>query len=116
MSISPYQWAGLLIIPLILAVGQILFKTASGDATVENVLRLFANPYLWAALFLYGAATIGWLFVIRGLPISRAIMFIALSYVYVPLLSALFLGERLSLKLFLGVAIICTGVYVSATA
>jgi drug/metabolite transporter (DMT)-like permease len=110
---SALQIVGLLITPFIISVGQLLFKLASADASEGNVGKLLFNPTLWIALVLYGCTTIGWLFVIRGVPISRAYSFMALSFVYVPFLSVLFLGENLSTRLVLGTAIICAGIFVS---
>jgi drug/metabolite transporter (DMT)-like permease len=113
MSAKAMQLLGLIVMPLVISVGQILFKIASEKADLSDVRTLAMNAHLWAAVVLYGTATLAWVFVIRGLPISRAYIFMALTFVYVPILSAIFLGDALSLKLALGVGLICLGVYVA---
>jgi drug/metabolite transporter (DMT)-like permease len=113
MSAKALQLAGLLITPFVIAIGQILFKLASEQVSLNEPRSLALNPYLWSALVLYGSATIAWVFVIRDIPISRAYMFMALTFVFVPFLSFLFLKEPLNIRLMLGVGIILAGIYVS---
>ena len=62
---------------------------------------------------MYGLATVAWVFVIRDMPIGRAYMFMALSYLYIPLLSLVFLSESISITQILGALIICVGIVVS---
>lgn len=107
------QSLGLIVMPFVIAVGQILFKIASEKPDLSDVRTLVMNAHLWAAVVLYGTATLAWIFVIKGLPISRAYMFMALTFVYVPILSAIFLGDPLSLKLALGMGLICFSIYVA---
>lgn len=110
----------LALVPLIIAVGQILFKLVStGQGEVRGVsgaLSYFADWRLWLALILYGSATIAWLTAIRKIPINQAYMFMALSYVYLPVISWAVLGERYSLVQAAGLALILTGLYFSMTA
>ena len=52
--------------PVLIAGGQVLFKLASrgtGAFSAEGLLRLFGNPYLLAALALYGFGTVVWIHV-----------------------------------------------------
>jgi drug/metabolite transporter (DMT)-like permease len=104
-------------VPLVIAVGQILFKLVSVSAPeingMEGVLALFYDLRLWIAIALYGGATIAWIPAIRGIPIGQAYLFMALSYVYLPLISWLALGERLSVRQFGGISLIIVGLYVS---
>ncbi len=110
----------LIVVPLVIAIGQILFKTVSTSApevrSLSAVLGLFADWRLWLALVLYGLATIAWVAAIRRIPINQAYLFMALTYVYLPVISWLTLGERMSLVQYAGLALILAGLYVSTAA
>jgi undecaprenyl phosphate-alpha-L-ara4N flippase subunit ArnE len=101
---------------MMLAVGQVLFKLASGKIDIENKgywAGFLLNPTLLIALCVYGAATVAWLFVLRTAPLRVAYPFVALAFVIVPLLAAFFLGEPLRWTTFAGAACIIVGVWVS---
>ena len=112
---SSLQLVGLITIPLVISVGQILFKKSS-DAIKEggSIIDLCLNPYLWIALFLYGSATILWIFTIKDIPISRAYFFMALSFFYVPLLSSLLLSETVQWPQWVGAILIMAGIAMSS--
>ncbi len=110
-----FTYAGLVLVPLIISIGQILFKRSS-DALKGpdgNAMGLALSPHFWTALVLYGLATVAWVFVIRDMQIGRAYMFMALSYVYIPLLSLAFLAEAITVTQVIGAVIICIGIVVS---
>ena len=99
-----------------LAVGQILFKYASGKMDIENdgfIAAVILNPALIIALSVYAFATLCWLIVLKGVPLRLAYPFAALGFFIVPLMSHFFLGEPLRWSSFAGAAIIMAGVYVS---
>jgi drug/metabolite transporter (DMT)-like permease len=62
-----------------------------------------------AALALYAFGTIVWIFVLKQVPLTIAYSFMGLTFCFVPLLAQLFLGEALTLRYFLGVALIVGG-------
>lgn len=105
------------IVPLVIAVGQILFKTVSISAPevrgLPGVVTLFADWRMWIALVLYGLATIAWVVAIRSIPINQAYMFMALTYIYLPIISWVTLDERFTLAQFGGLALILAGLYLS---
>lgn len=107
------QWLGLLIVPLVVATGQILFKIVSFAASEQGLWGVFSSPTFWIAIFIYGTATLAWIFVIRDVPIGRAYIFMALTYAYVPAMSAIFLKESFSLQSGAGLAIILAGIAVT---
>lgn len=115
-SFSWVQWVSLSAVALAISIGQILFKLTSSSLESREplVVALLRNPTFWAAMVLYGSATIAWILVIRAIPISRAYMFMALTYVFVPLLSAFFIGEKIGISNVLAVCLILAGVAVSA--
>ncbi len=116
MAPLPFSvWVGLLLTPIAIAIGQILFKIASGRIEkfdLSTVFGLALDPVFMLALGLYGATTLLWVFVLRSVPLSIAYSFMGITYVAVPVLSMLFLGEGLSWRSFVGAAMIIGGVIV----
>jgi undecaprenyl phosphate-alpha-L-ara4N flippase subunit ArnE len=108
----------LVLIPLAISAGQILFKIASrsvGSPDLTGIAELAFNPWLLSALALYGTATVAWIFVIRDVPIAKAYLFMSLTFVAVPIIAYLTLGEPVSLRHALGTAIIIAGIVVATT-
>jgi drug/metabolite transporter (DMT)-like permease len=101
----------------LLAVGQMLFKSAAGQWRVDgwswsSVSTLF-SPSFVAAMALYAGVTILWLAVLRVVPLSIAFPIFALSFIFVPVLAHFVWGEPLTLRTLLGGAIIVIGVIIS---
>jgi undecaprenyl phosphate-alpha-L-ara4N flippase subunit ArnE len=111
--------APLLIIPLLISVGQLLFKQASvansGLITINRTISFLTNPYLLVALAIYFGSTLWWIVVLRDTALSRAYGFMALSFVYVPLLSWIFLNESISARMVFGTLLIAVGLTTIAT-
>lgn len=114
-------WTGLLLTPVMISVGQVLFKLAGGridgrTATgAMGVLHTLLDPFLLVALAIYGTATILWIYVLRHVPLSQAYPFMALSFVLVPLASWLFFGETLGLRYWIGAGLLLSGMAVMNT-
>ena len=87
---------------LLIAVGQLLFKSAAGQWRVDGwswaTLRGFLSPVMLIALVIYAAATLLWVFVLRTVPLSSAYALFSLAFLIVPLLAWIFLGETLSVN------------------
>ncbi|MGH6926079.1 MAG: EamA family transporter [Propylenella sp.] len=99
--------------------GQLLFKLVAIELGAQNLMALATSPkaafLLGVALLLYAAATFAWVWVLQGAPLSRAYSFMSLSFVAVPILAAMFLGETLSIRAAAGTALIVAGILVSAS-
>ena len=110
----------LLLTPVLLSAGQFLFKRSADSAVADSVPRfigsLLVSPYFWPALAIYGATTILWVFVLSRVPLSSAMPFLALTFVIIPIIGVVVLGEKLNILYWLGVAFIMAGVYTTATA
>src|SRR4051812_12226704 len=92
-----------------MAAGQMLFKLASlrlaADAPlIERFGSLLANWAFVSALAIYLALSVLWVWILSFTPISRAYLFVALSFVIVPIFGALLFSEPISLRLGLGIA------------
>jgi len=64
------------------------------------------------ALFIYGSATLIWIYLLKFVPLSYAYSFMALTFIAVPVLSIVILNETLSLKYWAGSALIIAGLVV----
>lgn len=100
--------------------GQVLFKVAANSmempqrfSLVEFVKVLF-HPPLFFAIFLYGAASIFWVYILRDTDLSKAYPFVAITLFLVPLCGVLFLKEAFSWPLLLGGGVILVGVSIIA--
>lgn len=98
-----------------ISAGQILFKLAARAATGSAGFPwdLF-NGYLFAALAVYGAATLLWVWLLKTLPLNVAYPFVGLAFVIVPLLGAWLLNEPLDWRHLAGGALIAAGVAVAS--
>ena len=108
----------LLAIPLLISMGQVLFKQASqssGFIASSPVASALTNPYLLFALIVYFLATLWWVVVLRTVPLSRAYPFMALSFFYVPLLAMLLFKESLGWRAWVGIACIIAGIAIAGS-
>ena len=106
-----------LVCVLSLGIGQLLFKLAAQDLTSSgaafSLLSLATNTWLLISLLVYGSATILWVWILRSVPLTVAYPFFALSFVIVPLLSSVFLGEHVDLNYWIGIGLIIFGIIVT---
>ena len=101
---------------LLLSIGQVLFKYASGKIDIQGkgfLVGLLLNPTFIIAITVYAVATISWLLVLKITPLRVAYPFAALAFIIVPILACFFLGETLRWTNFAGAAVIMLGVYIS---
>lgn len=107
----------LLAFTLLLAAGQLLFKKVGldlrGGPPGAGVLRVLGSPSLYAAVVLYGFATILWIWILSRVPLSRAYPYVALGVVLVPLASLLMFGERVGPGFWFGAALIVAGIIIT---
>jgi len=109
---------GLLTVAFMLGIGQVLFKIAAERLIIGRGWTAFAWSLVgWpmaAVLLLYGIATVLWVYLLNGLPLSRAYPFIALAFAFVPLLSWIVFRDALDLRYGLGLALMVAGLYLIA--
>jgi drug/metabolite transporter (DMT)-like permease len=104
----------LLVCIFAIAAGQILFKLSANTVKETNsILSLAFEPWFLAAILLYGCVTLGWVWCLQEVPLSRAYLFMSLAFVLVPVMGALFFGETLTWKFFLSALLIVSGIIFS---
>lgn len=94
--------------------GQVLFKLAASRAAVEGPLgeRLAAmmfNGFFAGAVLLYAGLAGLWVWILSFTLLSRACAFVAVAFAVTPLLGALIFAEPISIRLVVGVTLICCG-------
>jgi multidrug transporter EmrE-like cation transporter len=102
-----------------MAGGQLLFKAAAvraaADAPLgERLIGLLQNGSFLAAIALYGALSVLWVWVLTFTPLSRAYPFVALAFAATPALGALVFAEPVSLRLVGGIVLILAGLLLVA--
>ena len=113
MSIAVHLTA--LFCVVLIAAGQLLFKQTAGLLATSGT---FADRgvilVLGTAFALYAAATLIWVVLLQHAPLSRLYLYMALSFVLVPLAGSLVFGETLGLRQAAGIGLIVCGVLLSA--
>ena len=109
---------GLFAVALLLAVGQLLFKLAAERLVIGNgfgaLIGSFLSLPMIAAIVVYGGTTVLWVYLLHGLPLSRAYPFIALAFAFVPALSWLAFRDSLDVRYLAGLAIMLVGLYLTS--
>jgi drug/metabolite transporter (DMT)-like permease len=118
-SLSLTQIALLSFYAIGMAAGQMLFKlaslrTAPDGPLLERLGPLVMNWPFVTALAIYLALSILWVWILSFTPISRAYLFVALSFAIVPIFGAALFAEPISLRLGIGIAVILAGLFLVA--
>lgn len=114
-KLSPLHIIWAIACVLIIAIGQLLFKKvgmeihSAGSWMSWRVLSIFGF-----AMFIYGLATLLWISLLRFVPLNKAYIFMALSFVVVPIASYFFFDETFSRGQYIGTALIVLGVVIAA--
>jgi multidrug transporter EmrE-like cation transporter len=94
------------------AAAQILMKMGSAHMAHFDVVKVFTDWQLFSGYALYGVNTLLLMLALRDGELSRLYPIIALTYVWVTLLSAYFFHEELTFWKLTGITIIVAGVTV----
>jgi drug/metabolite transporter (DMT)-like permease len=104
----------LMVCTVAVAVGQLLFKHVGlairGMSVARAAAVLAAQPEFYAALALYGAATLLWIWILGRVSLMQAYAWLGAGVILVPLLSSHFFGEKAGPYFWAGAALIAVGV------
>jgi drug/metabolite transporter (DMT)-like permease len=103
----------------IAVIGQLIIKRGINllgeidfsKGLITSYLRILTSPYVIVGSLSYGLSVFFWLYALAKVNLSYAYPFLALSYGLVLMSSRFFLGEEVSLLRWLGVLVICFGVF-----
>jgi drug/metabolite transporter (DMT)-like permease len=117
MNLALSNLVGLAFFTLLLAVGQLLFKTAGlairGLPPRDALLALAHVPAFYAAIILYAASTFLWVWLLSRVTLMQAYPWVSAGVIIVPLLSAAIFGERVTSAYWLGAALIVAGIVIT---
>jgi multidrug transporter EmrE-like cation transporter len=117
---TPVTWVLILMGVGMNAAAQLLLKTATrplsvftvfdADTLYKSVGILALSVPFWAGMMCYAVSVCVWLAALSKAPVSVAYPMLSLGYVVVAAVSAMWLGESLTLMKVQGIALICAGV------
>ncbi len=101
---------------VMIASGQLLWKMSFNQLAIENFLsiqtikKVFSNPLFLSGFFIYGMATVFWMYLLNNYKLSHIYPVISLTYVVSLIASALLLKESIPFIRWIGVIVICAGI------
>ena len=110
-------YALLVLTPMIIACGQVLFKIASqrSVASGDKFHMILFDPVFIFSCIVYAGATLLWTYVLRTVPLAYAYAFMALTFVVVPILATFWLGETITTRYIMGGTLIIAGLFIAQT-
>jgi drug/metabolite transporter (DMT)-like permease len=108
-------YAALLLNIVLLVAGQIVWKIGlekSGGLHFDNALQVMFSPLILLGIFIYGAATVIWLYVLSRLPLSFAYPLQSFAYVFALLAAFILFKESIPPTRWIGTAVILAGIAV----
>ena len=105
-------WAVLLVAfcTLLTAAGQLFYKLAA-DSLVFTPMGIITNYYLWIGGIIYGTSALLFIVALRGGDLSVLYPVVALSFIWVILLSRFFLHESIPGLKIGGIVFILGGIW-----
>ncbi|MDD3336127.1 MAG: EamA family transporter [Eubacteriales bacterium] len=103
-----------LITPLISAISQLMLKKAADDSSLTG-LRFYLNFRVIAAYALFFGCMLLNIVALQTLDLTTAGVLEASGYIYVMLLSSLFLKEKITRRKLIGNLIIVVGIVLTVT-
>ena len=110
----------ILVVAATAAAAHILLKIGMNEAGEINsysiktpgvlIKQLLSTPAILAAIPVYAVSNIGWLIVLSKLNLSVAYPFLASLYIFIPVLSMVFLSESLTVQHWAGIIVIGIGI------
>lgn len=92
------------------AFGQAFFKTASEKVSLTDPMAWIGNWKLLVGLTLYGTATVFFVYALKFGNLSALYPIIAMSYIWVLLISCFYFQEKILVWNWIGVGLIVLGV------
>jgi len=96
--------------------GMMLFGEVNlnPDNFLSTVIQVFTRPFVILGLIFYAIGTIFWLTALSKVELSFGYPMLSLGYVLIFFLSWILLGEKVSFIRFLGIALVCLGLFLVA--
>jgi drug/metabolite transporter (DMT)-like permease len=108
-------YSALLLNILLLVSGQIIWKIGlerAGGLQLHNLVQVLFSPLILLGIFIYGIATVVWLFVLSRLPLSIAYPLQSFAFIIALLAALLLFHETIPPNRWIGAMVILTGIAV----
>jgi len=92
------------------ALSVTLLEISSFETAIVFLKTVASSYFLWIGLFSVFIVFVAWSTILSHIDLSVAVPVASFSYISVPLVSVIFLGEKLSLIQWLGIFFILNGV------
>jgi len=92
------------------ALAQAGFSVMDPTSAVVFLKAVFCSPFLWAGLLTVGVVFIIWSGILSKIDLSVAVPIASFSYILVPIVSIIFLHEKITVLRWLGIFFILAGV------
>ena len=106
-----YYIAIFLLSVLISAISQLLLKKSALEKH-ESLSKEYLNPRVILAYGLFVGCTLLTVFAYKGVPLSLVPLLEATGYIYIAIISSLFLDEKITNRKLLGNALIIAGIII----
>lgn len=98
---------------LFISSGQMLFKYVSILLNKKDEVGIITViVYGLLSFFISGMGTVVWMYVLRFIELNKIYPYMALTFIFVPIMSYFFYSEKLSMQYFLGLIFIVVGIYI----
>lgn len=121
MAMNPLTLGVILLSVLMNAVAQLALSYAlkgetmfDASAPMKSALALALNPAIVFALFIYGLSVLSWMYVLSKTDVSLAYPFLGLGFVFVAVISYLFMSEPLGAQKMFGIVTVAVGIVILA--
>jgi len=96
---------------LLMKKGMQIFGAFPARELLSKIIPMFLNPYVFFGFAAFGLSSVFWLVVLSRLDLSLVYPMVSVAYIAVAVLSWLFLGEQVSALRWVGISVICFGVF-----
>jgi len=103
---------------LLAATGQVLWKIGVNGKnllSLPNIIEIMLSPYILTGLLIYGITTFLWLYLLSKADVSYIYPIQSLVFVIIILAGAFLFGENISINRWIGLTVICIGVFILAS-
>lgn len=121
MALNPLTLGAIVLSVLMNAVAQLALSAALKGTTLfdtgslmKSGLALALNPGIILALFIYGLSILLWMYVLSKADVSLAYPFLGLGFVFVAVISYLFMSEPLGAQKMIGILTVAIGIVILA--
>jgi multidrug transporter EmrE-like cation transporter len=102
---------------IIQVIGQLLIKQGSKELAenatmIETAIGMITIPYLFAGYACYGLFTVIMVLALKHAELSLLYPIMSMTYVWLPLISVLWLGEPINMTIIAGIMVITAGIAV----